>query len=161
MMIGKRADNSTKIATRTQEWQVLSPCCDCGYSVQEHERDGRPNGWKSGEGKDAKPPSYAKMGMNSKNPTLTKNAKKVKEWCQTLSAGCNNLWSNICPIVAVKSLDSSINHKIQVEIDLHVDTTVVGSNVLVVHDHERYIDVYGYDSKSWHKNITNVDAAVA
>ena len=70
-------------------------------------------------------------------------------------------WSNICPIVTVKSLDSSLNTNIKVELDSHADTSVVGSNVLVVHDHERYVDVYGYDSKSRHKNITTVDAAVA
>ncbi len=69
-------------------------------------------------------------------------------------------WSNICPIVTVKSLDSSLNTNIQVELVSHADTSVVGSNVLVVYDHERYVDVYGYDSKSRHKNVTTVDAAV-
>ena len=68
---------------------------------------------------------------------------------------------SICPIVTVKSLDSSHNPKIQVELDSHADTSVVGSNVLIVHDHERYVDVFGYDSKSRHKNVTTVDAAVA
>ncbi len=53
------------------------------------------------------------------------------------------------------------NLTIQVELDLHADTVVVGSNLLVAHDHECYIDVYHYDSKSRHKNITNVDASVA
>ncbi len=70
-------------------------------------------------------------------------------------------WSNICPIVTVKSLDSSLNTNIQVELDSHADTSVIGSNVLVVHDHEQYVDVYGYDSKSRHKNVTTVEAAVA
>ncbi len=70
-------------------------------------------------------------------------------------------WSNICPIVTVKSLDSSLNTNIQVELDSHADISVVGSNVLVVHDHEWYVDVYGYNSKSRHKNVTTVDAAVA
>ncbi len=50
---------------------------------------------------------------------------------------------------------------IQVELDSHADTSVVGSNVLVAHDHECYVDVYSYDSKSRHKNITTVDAALA
>ncbi len=60
-------------------------------------------------------------------------------------------WSNICPIVTVKSLDSSLNANIQIELNSHADTSVVGSNVLVVHNHEWYVDVYGYDSKSRHK----------
>ncbi len=67
----------------------------------------------------------------------------------------------MCPIMTVKLLDSLVNHKIQVELDSHADTSVVGSNVLVVHDHECYVDVYGYDSKSRHKNVTTMDAAVA
>ncbi len=71
------------------------------------------------------------------------------------------MFQNICPIVTVKSLDSSLNSKIQVELDSYADTSVVGSNVLVVHDHECYVDLFGYDSKSRHKNITTVDAAVA
>ena len=67
----------------------------------------------------------------------------------------------MCPVITVKSLGSAVNDKIHVELDSHADTSVVGSNVLVVHDHERYVDVYGYNSKSRHKNITTVDAAVA
>ncbi len=71
------------------------------------------------------------------------------------------LKSTICPIVTVKSLDSSLNSKIQVELDSHTDTSVVGSNVLVVHNHECYVDVFQYDSKSRHNNvIVTVDAAV-
>ncbi len=56
---------------------------------------------------------------------------------------------------------NSIDYKIQVELDSHTDTSVVGSNVLVVHDHAHYVDVYGYDCKSRHKNVTTVNAAVA
>ena len=67
----------------------------------------------------------------------------------------------MCPIVTVKSVNSSSKDKLRVELDSHADTTVVGSNVLIVHDHERFVDVYGYDNKSRHKNITTVDAAVA
>ncbi len=63
--------------------------------------------------------------------------------------------------MTVKSLDSSLNSKIQVELDSQTDTNVVGSDTLVVHDNEYYVDVYRYDSKSRHKNVTTVDAAVA
>ncbi len=69
--------------------------------------------------------------------------------------------SNICPIITVKSLDCSLNSKIQVELNSHIDTSVVGSNILVVHDHKCYVDIFGYNSKSRHKNVTTVDAAVA
>ncbi len=61
----------------------------------------------------------------------------------------------------MKSLESSLNSKIQVELDSHIDTSVVSSNVLIVHGHECYVDVFMYNSKSRHKNVTAVDAAVA
>ncbi len=50
----------------------------------------------------------------------------------------------------MKSLNSLNNLTIQVELDLHSYTSVVDSNILVVHDHECYVDVCGYDSKSYH-----------
>ncbi len=52
-----------------------------------------------------------------------------------------------------------VNHKIQVELNSHAETSVVGSNVLDIPDHESYVDIYDYDSKSSHKNIITVDAA--
>ncbi len=86
----------------------------------------------SSEDNDANPAADRKMGTNVKNPTLSKTAKKEKEWCQTLPDGRITLQSNICLIVTVKSLDSSIiNCKIQVEL-AHADTSVVGFNILVV-----------------------------
>ncbi len=78
-----------------------------------------------------------------------------------MSAGCISYISYVCPVITVKSLGSPTKDDICVELDLHADTSVLGSNVLVAHDHEFYIDVYGYDSKSRHKNTTTVDAAVA
>lgn len=92
----------------------------------------------------------AKMGANAKNPVLFKNPKKEKEWLQTLSVGYITYNICKCPIVTVRSLDSSLNSKIQVELDSHAGTSAVGSNVLVVHDHKCYIEVYGYDNKSRH-----------
>ncbi len=116
---------------------------------------------KSDEDEYATPLADVKMASNAHNFALIKNPKKEKEWHQALSAGFINLWHHICPIVTVKSLDSSINHKIQGELDLHADTSVVGPNVLLVHDHEHYAAIFGYSSKSRHKNVTTVDAAVA
>ncbi len=100
------------------------------------------------------------MGVNAKNFAICKITKKEKEWRQTLSAGYLTLWSNICPIVTVKSLDSSLNSEVQVELDSQADTSVAGSNVLVVHDHECYVNAFGKDSKSRHKNVTPVYTAV-
>ncbi len=31
----------------------------------------------------------------------------------------------------------------------------------MIYDNEHYLDVYDYDSQSWHKNITTVDAAIS
>ena len=56
---------------------------------------------------------------------------------------------------------SNSHIRILVELDSHADTCVVGSNVLVVHDHERYVDVYGFDQAARHKNASTVDAAIA
>ncbi len=65
----------------------------------------------------------------------------------------------MCPIVTVKSLEVSVKDNIHVELDSHAGNSVVGSNYLVEHDHERYTDVYGYDRKSRHKIIITVDVA--
>ncbi len=65
----------------------------------------------------------------------------------------------MCPIV--KSVDSHLKDRIHVELDSNVDTRVVGSNVLVLHDHGHNIIVDGYDCTPMHKNITIADAAVA
>ncbi len=110
---------------------------------------------------DDKPSADGKMSANTKNPSLLKNPKKDTEWHQTLSAGCKPSHSSMCPLVIVKSLDRSLNSNIQVELDSHDDTSIVSSNVLVIHNHEHYLDFYEYDSKSKHKNTTTVNAAVA
>ncbi len=101
------------------------------------------------------------MGVNVKNPALTKLIRRRRNDVRLCLSVCVTSCSNICPVVAVKSRDSSFNHKICVDLNSHADASDVGSNVLVVHDHEHYIDVYGYESKSGHKSITTVDAAVA
>ncbi len=67
----------------------------------------------------------------------------------------------MCPIATVKSSDGSLKYDIHVELDSNADSSNVSSNELVVHDIECYIDVYGYDRISRHRNITTVDATVA
>ncbi len=62
----------------------------------------------------------------------------------------------------MKLLDCSLRDNISIELNPYADTTsIADSNLLDIHDHKRYTDVYGYDSKSRHKNITPVDAVVA
>ncbi len=51
------------------------------------------------------------------------------------------LWSKICPVVTAKSLDSSVNHKVQVELNSHADTSVLGFNIPVVQNHECCVDM--------------------
>ena len=55
---------------------------------------------------DTTPSADGRMGANAKNPKLTKNQKKEKEQCQTLSNGYISTSNYSCPIVSVKSLDS-------------------------------------------------------
>ncbi len=45
--------------------------------------------------------------------------------------------------------------------DSHTDTCVVGSNILVVHNHERFVDVYGFYKAAKHSNACTVDSAIA
>ncbi len=48
----------------------------------------------------------------------------------------------VAPVRTVKSTQSQSNFdEISVELDSHADTCVVGSNVLVVHHHEYFVDV--------------------
>ena len=68
----------------------------------------------------------------------------------------------VTPIRTVKSTRSqSTFSTISVELDSHADTCLVGSNVLVVHDHERFVDVYGFDKETRHANASTVNAAIA
>ncbi len=44
-------------------------------------------------------------------------------------------------IVTLKSLDSTFKDKNCVKLDSHPDTSAVGCNILVKHDHDSYIDI--------------------
>lgn len=65
-------------------------------------------------------------------------------------------------ICTVKSTHSQSNSHswILVETDSHADACVVGSNVLVAHNHKCYIDVYSFDQAAWHKNAYTIDATI-
>ena len=55
---------------------------------------------------------------------------------------------------------SVANSKPKVELDSHADTCVVGDNCLVIHDHNKPVNVYSYDPKDGHRSAKKVDAAV-
>ena len=65
--------------------------------------------------------------------------------------------STIQVMVAHASVASS---KPKVELDSHADTCVVGDNCLVIHDHNRPVNVYSYDPKDGHRSAKTVDATV-
>ncbi len=50
---------------------------------------------------------------------------------------------------------------ISVELNSHADIFVVSSNVPAVHNHEHFIDVYGFDKETWHVNACTIDAVIA
>ena len=60
-------------------------------------------------------------------------------------------------MVAHASIESS---KPKVELDSHVDTCAVGDNCIVIHDHNKRVNVYSWDSKNGHISAKTIDAAV-
>ena len=46
------------------------------------------------------------------------------------------------------------------ELDSHADKCVVSDNCLVIHDHNRPVDVYSYGPKYGHRSFKTVDAAL-
>ena len=51
--------------------------------------------------------------------------------------------------------------KTKIELDSHADTFVVGDHCLVVHYHNRPVNIFGYDPKVVSKHAHIVDATVA
>ncbi len=41
--------------------------------------------------------------------------------------------------------------------DLNADISAFGSDVLVVHDHGGYVNVYGFDKETRHQNASTID----
>ena len=60
-------------------------------------------------------------------------------------------------MVAHASVASS---KSKVALDSHADICVLGDNCLVIHDHNRQVNVYSYDPKDGHKSAKTVNATV-
>ena len=55
---------------------------------------------------------------------------------------------------------SVVSSKPKVELDLHAVMCVVGDNCLVIHDHNRPVNVYSYDPKDGHGSAKTIDATV-
>ena len=51
-------------------------------------------------------------------------------------------------------------NEVRVELDSHADTCVVGRNCLVINDHCRPVNVYGFDPADGSKSARIVDAAI-
>ena len=62
--------------------------------------------------------------------------------------------SAIGKMVAYASVASS---KPKVELDSHADTCIVCDNCLVLHDHNRLVNVYSYDPRDGHRSAKTVD----
>ena len=60
-------------------------------------------------------------------------------------------------MVAHASVASS---KPKVELDSHTETCVVGDNCLVIHDHNRPVNVYSYNPEDGHRSAKTVDATL-
>ena len=60
-------------------------------------------------------------------------------------------------MVAYASVASS---KLKVELDSHADTCVVGDNSLVIHYHNKPVNIYIYNSKNGHRSAKTVDVPV-
>ena len=46
------------------------------------------------------------------------------------------------------------------EFDSHADMCIFDDNCLVIHDHNRPVNIYSYDSKDGHRSAKTVDATV-
>ena len=55
---------------------------------------------------------------------------------------------------------SIASSKTKVELDSHAGTSAVGDNCLVVHNHNRPVNVYSYDPKDGNRYAKTVDDAV-
>ena len=53
-----------------------------------------------------------------------------------------------------------VSSKPKVELDSLADMYVVGDNCLVIHDHNKPVDVYSYNPKDGHRSAKAVDVAV-
>ncbi len=73
---------------------------------------------------------------------------------------CNSL--ALASICTVKSTCSQSNNHSStlVELGLHADICVVGSKVVVIHNHEHYVNVYSFDKETQHDNACTIDFVI-
>ena len=64
-------------------------------------------------------------------------------------------------IVQLSAQNSLTVVKTEIELESHADTCVVGDHCLVIHDHNRPMNVFGYDLKAGWKHVCIIDAAIA
>ena len=119
-------------------------------------------------------PKELMWGRNRGNPVVTHWALSAKHkengWLIGLSRGEINtscVDDGKCVIcTSVQTVHISDHSslpvvKTKLELDSHADTCVVGDHCLIVHDHNRPVNVYRYDPKVGSKHVCIVDAAVA
>ena len=64
-------------------------------------------------------------------------------------------------IIHVLIAHASVAHsKSKVKINSHADTCVVGNNCLIIHDHNRQVNVYSYNPKDGYRSAKKFDATV-
>ena len=63
----------------------------------------------------------------------------------------------LCTVHIMVAHASVASSKPKVELDLYADLCVVGDNCLVIHDHDRPVNVYSYDLKNGHRCAKPVD----
>ena len=114
-------------------------------------------------------PDEKPKANNKNNPALDRKGSRTRQsadtwWLGPLKGGSQHSvlrtsyvkpLSTICVMVAHASVASS---KPKVEIDSHADIHAVGDNCLVIHDHNRQINVYNYNPKD--RSAKTVDVTV-
>ena len=113
-------------------------------------------------------------GRNRRNPAVTHQASgakhKLPSWLLGSSKGeantsyVDDYESAICASVQTVNLsahNSLIVVKTKIELDSHADTCVVGDYCLVIHDHKRPVNVFGYNPKAGSKHACKNDTTVA
>ena len=137
-----------------------------GIASQTEEGDVKKKGGES--------PEESALGGNRWNLVMTHQALGVKYkepgWLLVSSKGeintsCVNVNEGVtCTSVQTVHLSaykSLLVVETKIELDLHADTCVVGDHYLIVHDHNRPVNVYGYNSKAGLKHTCIVNATVA
>ena len=127
-------------------------------------------GVKQKEGETSKEPLW---GRNRGNPVVTHQALGSKHKKPGLLVGsskrdvimsCVDNSTVICTSEQIVLLCAQNSHAVvqaKIELDSYADTCVIGDHCLSVHDHNRPVNVFGYNTKVGSKCACIVNAAVA